>query len=50
MIEQARDATAVGCSDELVPGAPLLCERIDLLQPRGRQGEAIVAELRGDCS
>ena len=50
MIEQARDARAVGCADELVVTAPLICARLHLLQPRGERGAAIVADLEAACS
>lgn len=49
-IEQARDATAVGCGEEMAVGSALICERVDLLQPRGLRGFALVADLRSACS
>ena len=49
MIEQARDASGVGCSEEVAAGAPLICARLPVLQPRGPQGEALIADLMASC-
>ncbi|MEO1060803.1 MAG: hypothetical protein AAFZ07_05245 [Actinomycetota bacterium] len=49
MIEQVRDAAAVGCDDEFVAGSPLLCARLDGLEPAGEAGERVVADLDASC-
>ena len=49
MIEQARDASAVGCSDQVAAGSRLICVRVDQLRPMGPVGEAVIANLRAAC-
>lgn len=49
MIEQTRDATAVGC-DELVSGSAALCARVDGLAAAGAAAEIALERLRGSCS
>lgn len=49
MIEQTRDATAVGC-DELVSGSAALCARVDGLSAAGAAAEIALERLRGSCS
>ena len=49
LIEQARDASAVGCDVEVSSGAPALCERIDALEAGGEAGAAVIDQLERDC-
>lgn len=49
MIEQARDAEARGCPEEVAVGSPLLCERLDQLQASGPTAEALIADLAAAC-
>ena len=49
MIEQTRDADAVGCT-ELVSGSDALCARIDGLTARGEAGGIVLQSLRAGCS
>lgn len=48
MIEQTRDAGAVGCT-ELVSGSDALCARIDGLVAGGDAGETVLKGLRSSC-
>lgn len=48
MIEQTRDAVAVGC-DELVSGSAALCARVDGLSAAGEAAEIALDRLRGSC-
>ncbi|MXZ53633.1 MAG: hypothetical protein F4Z34_10655 [Acidimicrobiaceae bacterium] len=49
MIEQTRDAVAVGC-DELVSGSAALCARVDGLSAPGEAAEITLDRLRDSCS
>lgn len=49
MLEQARDAEARGCTAEVAVGSPLICERIDQLQPSSPTAEAMIADLAAVC-
>ena len=49
MIEQTRDATAVGC-DELVSGSAALCARVGGLSAPGEAAEIALNRLRDRCS
>jgi len=49
MLEQVRDAQAIGCADELSMGAPALCSRVALLEPGGAAAESVVETLRDSC-
>ena len=49
MIEQTRDAVAVGC-DELVSGSAALCARVDGLSAAGEAAEIALERLREGCS
>ena len=49
MIEQTRDAVAVGCT-ELVSGSAALCARVDGLSAAGAAAEIALERLRGSCS
>ena len=49
MIEQARDVEAAGCTADLAVGSPLLCDRLDQLQPSGLAGEELIADLAAAC-
>ena len=49
MIEQTRDAVAVGC-DELVSGSAALCARVDGLSAAGAAAEIALERLRGNCN
>lgn len=49
MIEQTRDAVAVGC-DELVSGSAALCARVDGLSADGEAAEIALKRLRAGCS
>lgn len=48
MIEQTRDADAVGCT-ELVSGSDALCARIDGLTAGGEAGGIVLQSLRAGC-
>ena len=48
MIEQTRDADAVGCT-ELVSGSDALCARIDGLTASGEAGGIVLQSLRAGC-
>lgn len=49
MIEQTRDAVAVGCT-ELVSGSAALCARIDGLSAVGEAAEIALERLRDGCN
>ena len=49
VIEQVRDARAVGCAEEFVAGSALLCDRLDHLGPSGEAAERVVADLASNC-
>ena len=49
MIEQTRDATAVGC-DELASGSATLCARVGGLSAPGEAAEIALNRLRDRCS
>ena len=49
MIEQTRDAVAVGCT-ALVSGSAALCARVDGLSTAGKAAEIALERLRGSCS
>ena len=49
MIEQTRDAVAVGCT-ELVSGSASLCARVGGLSAAGEAAEIALERLRGSCS
>ena len=48
MIEQTRDADAVGCTD-LVAGSDALCARIGRLSAAGEAAEIVLSNLRAGC-
>lgn len=48
MIEQTRDAAAVGCTD-LTSGSAALCARTDRLLGSGEAAEIALTSLRGSC-
>ena len=48
MIEQTRDAAAVGC-DELVSGSVALCSRVNGLSAAGEAAEVVLQRLRDGC-
>ena len=50
LIEQARDAQAVGCASDLESDSAALCTRLDRLAPPGAAGESVVELLLSDCS
>lgn len=49
MLEQVRDAQAVGCAGQLSVGAAALCSRVVLLEPGGGAADSVVETFRDGC-